>query len=410
MIFASTLALPAAHATLYSFTTHTFTSCGVSGPTGPSQSACRSAYSTVWDESNANFTVISGIQYWTVPTTGRYYIDAYGAGGGGALGGGGARIADTVILAQGEIVRVLVGQTPSTNASAANAGGGGTFVTKSPFNNDDSILIIAGGGGGTESGSSQNSLAHGSITTSGNNGVGIVSATGAGAGGTSGNGGGTPASDNGGGGGGGFYTAGTRNTNWDNNGGFAYVNGGNGATAGTGYVASLAGGFGGGGGAAGKNFGGGAGGGGGYSGGGGSDNQTNFSGGGGGSFFANGLNVNRITTVDAQAENTNGSVSITLLSALALGLTSAGGATTAQKGRAINLTATTEISGRITFYANGKKIARCIGLTSDVGNKTCAWTPTTMRPVSLYAILNLNGALLRSSTLNISVVRRSGTR
>jgi hypothetical protein len=108
-VLASTLALPAAHATLYSFTTHTFTSCGVSGPTGPSQSACRSAYSTAWDESNTNFTVTSGIQYWTVPTTGRYYIDAYGAGGGGDLGGGGARIADTVILAQGEIVRVLVG-------------------------------------------------------------------------------------------------------------------------------------------------------------------------------------------------------------------------------------------------------------------------------------------------------------
>ena len=54
---------------------------------------------------------------------------------------------------------------------------------------------------------------------------------------------------------------------------------------------------------------GGAGGGGGYSGGGGSKNENNTYGGGGGSYYSSGLNINRITTVNANSGP--GTVSIT---------------------------------------------------------------------------------------------------
>jgi len=75
------LSAPSANAfTLYRFTSHNFSACGASGSAGPTQSACRSSYTTTWDENSDNYSVVGGIQYWTVPFTGRYYIDAYGAG------------------------------------------------------------------------------------------------------------------------------------------------------------------------------------------------------------------------------------------------------------------------------------------------------------------------------------------
>ena len=301
-----------ANASLYAFTSHTFTNCSITGPSGPTTGNCRTAYSTTWDESDSNYTNTGGIQYWTVPSTGRYYIDAYGAGGGGTFGGNGARMADTFDLNQGEVIRILVGQPQSGTSTSANAGGGGTFVVRTPFNTNGSILVIAGGGAGAESSSSQQANAHASTTTSGNAGNGTVSSTGAGAGGTNGSGGGAASSDNSGGGGGGFLTNGTSNTPMDNRGGFAFVNGGGGGPLGS--MGNIAGGFGGGG--ASRNQaagGGGAGGGGGYSGGGGGDNQVNFAGGGGGSYIANGLNINRITNSLGRAAATTGFVTITAL-------------------------------------------------------------------------------------------------
>lgn len=410
-IAASTISAPVAHAAPYSFSAHQFTSCGTSGRTGPAQSTCRAAYSTTWDESDANFTVVNGIQYWTVPITGRYYIDAYGAGGAGALAGGGARIADTFNLTEGEVIRILVGQTSVNAGGNANAGGGGTFVVRSPFNSNASILIVAGGGGGTESGSSQTTTAHASIGTSGNDGSITVGASNAGAGGTAGSGGGAATADNSGGGGGGFLTDGTRNSNWDNNGGSAFVNGGLGALGGTSSAGSNSGGFGGGGGASGKGGGGGAGGGGGYSGGGGADNITNGAGGGGGSYYANGLNINRITTVDAKAENLNGAVTITLVGSPTLSLSTAGSVSQANKGQALTLTANAGQAGTVTFYADGKRIAGCISIATSSGNVNCTWRATVQKNVTLSAKLVSGGALAATATsLNVKVVRRSSNR
>jgi hypothetical protein len=405
------IATPAATAsTLYRFSSHTFTGCSTFGRVGPTLAACRSAYSTTWDENSANYTIVNGIQYWTVPYTGRYYIDAYGAGGGGNFSGGGARMADTFDLVQGEVIRILVGQTPSPwYLYIANGGGGGTFVTRSPHNNESSILVIAGGGGGAESATVQTSTGNASITTSGNPGSGTVANNGAGAGGTGGGGGGTASSDNGGGGGGGFTGNGTTNTVFENAGGASYINGGVMTVIGTGANATP-GAFGGGGGANGKGNGGGSGGGGGYSGGGGSDNVYGASGGGGGSYIA-GLNINRVTTANARANNNNGQVIITSLSLPPLSLSVNGGATTVTKGQNVTLTATVNQSADVTFFADGKKIAGCISKETSSGVATCQWKPTIQRPVRLTASIVTSGSVYSTSqTVNIAVNRRTGRR
>ena len=299
---------------LYSFTSFTFTNAGVVGRSGPSLATALASYNTTndpWLNNTSYFNVVSGIQYWTVPETGNYLINALGAGSivnsnwTNNNSQNGARIQDTFSLTSGEIIRILVGQQPNTTVNTANGGAGGTYVVRTPYNTNASILVIAGGGGGGESSPASNTMQYGQTTTSGGDGIAPVSTTGSGAGGTNGGGGGTATSANGGGGGGGFFTDGTRNNNWNNDGGQAFVNGGVGAVAG----ATTDGGFGGGGGAGGNGSGGGPGGGGGYSGGGGGDNVSASYAGGGGSYFANGLNINRITT--ANSNSGNGQVTIT---------------------------------------------------------------------------------------------------
>ena len=104
-------------------------------------------------------TLESGIQLWTIPRTGRYVIQAFGASGssgncseqncsGSNRGGLGARLAGTFDLEKGDKLRILVGQkggeAKTTFAKMPGGGGGGTFVTLF----DQSPLIIAGGGGG----------------------------------------------------------------------------------------------------------------------------------------------------------------------------------------------------------------------------------------------------------------------
>lgn len=110
-------------------------------------------------------TVTNGIQEWTVPTTGSYVIEVWGARGGytggcnsGQLGGtlchgaNGARMKGTFNLTQGEILRIAVGQMgedySSDGGSVGGGGGGGTFVAKGNNHSGATVLIVSGGGGG----------------------------------------------------------------------------------------------------------------------------------------------------------------------------------------------------------------------------------------------------------------------
>jgi T5SS/PEP-CTERM-associated repeat protein len=241
---------------------------------------------------------------WTVPYTGVFHIQAYGAQGGTATqynfqqpgtivgtyaGGLGAVIGGSFLLNQGEILTILCGAEGASNGFGSHgqfgaAGGGGTFVVTSSTN----PLVVAGGGGGGAHANDDSINA--SLTTSGNNAY-YYKANQQGNGGANGSGGtlGSDSSTYGGAGGGGFFGNGGTHYNGntlESQGGFSYLNGGNG---GNGAPPQPGGGYGGGG--QGRNSGSGGGG---YSGGGGGfydpamtfSNTNAGSGGGGGSYLA----------------------------------------------------------------------------------------------------------------------------
>ena len=143
--------------------TRNFTNCSATGKNGPTQSDCNTAYAST--DLNGEVTVNNGIQEWTVPTTGSYVIEVWGARGGGigytcqhssdvsigstgCLGANGARMKGTFNLTQGDILRIAVGQMGEDYSNRGGGGGGGSFVAKGVNHAGATALIIAGGGGG----------------------------------------------------------------------------------------------------------------------------------------------------------------------------------------------------------------------------------------------------------------------
>ena len=140
----------------------TFTNCGSTGVSGPSQSQC--------DAADGHGTVVTaGYQKFTVTQGGSYTIEAQGAAGGnhgGGLGGYGAVAKTTVTLTAGDVLLMVVGQKGGTNPNNADwggAGGGGTFVARVATQGDlqrmtvgafngmyVEPLVVAGGGSGMD--------------------------------------------------------------------------------------------------------------------------------------------------------------------------------------------------------------------------------------------------------------------
>jgi len=251
---------------------YTFTAAGASGNAGPTLGQITTAYALT--NLNGSVTIGSpGIQLFTIPSTGAYAVEAYGAQGFGlsGVGGRGARMSGEFNFTAGQIIKIVVGQQGSipvlVTYNAQYSGGGGSFVT----DNANVPFVVAGGGGGNWS-AALSAVSDAPITTSGNTGTG-VGAT-AGVGGTGGSGGTDISFADGGAGftGNGLGTAG----------GISFVNG-----AGGGFTTSGIGGFGGGGGTSSFNNRR-CGGGGGYSGGGAAQGATTGfpEAGGGGSYNA----------------------------------------------------------------------------------------------------------------------------
>ena len=265
-----------------------FNSCGVTGRTGPSSSDCINSY--FGTNLEGAVSVLSGIQYWTVPSTGTYSIEVWGAEGSRGkdynttyyatgVPGKGAYLYGEFWLFQGEVIKILVGQRALDDVQwqqKGGGGGGGTFVSQS----DDTPLIVAGGGGGSGRYNGMNG-GDGQITTSGSAG------TAGAAGGSNGDGGNVISCGYGGNSGAGYYGNGLSDCG-NSYISYAFVNGGAGSEYSHCWVNGHEGGFGGG---AGSGPHGGSGGG-GYSGGGGGGDHNCFSsgGGGGGGSYNDGLN------------------------------------------------------------------------------------------------------------------------
>ncbi len=274
----------------------TFTTCGSTGRSGPSQTDCDSEYSGT--DLEGEVTVVGdGIQEWTAPEDGTYRFNAYGAaapkGSRSGDGGQGARYEAEVSLEAGDELRILIGQMGTTSGNSdAPSGGGGTFVAKVDSSGDQMFdgenvvpLVVAGGGAGYAIGTNSDSpgYSHGRMEEDGGDGTCMNScASSPGSGGTNGDGGG--GTGNRGAGGGGWYTDGGDGSN-SGSGGENFLDGGLG---GDGH-GNNDGGFGAGG-ATDQSTGWGAtGGGGGYSGGGGTyaDSDSDDAPGGGGGSYVN---------------------------------------------------------------------------------------------------------------------------
>ena len=132
-----------------------FTNCGKVGRTGPTQSDVNNSYLGTNLE-NLVSVVSQGVQEWTIPETGEYYISAmgdlggYGNGGLAAFGvtypGYGAFVLGKFSLNQGQRLNIVVGQQGEDGPNSEGAGGGGgSFVW---LDGNSTPLIVAGGGGG----------------------------------------------------------------------------------------------------------------------------------------------------------------------------------------------------------------------------------------------------------------------
>ena len=95
------------------------------------------------------------IQSWTVPSTGSYFIEAWGASGGrgesnSSLFGKGAYVKATFSLTAGHVIKILVGQAGAGVSNGNNyggGGGGGSFVVNDTTGTP--LLVAAGGNGGS---------------------------------------------------------------------------------------------------------------------------------------------------------------------------------------------------------------------------------------------------------------------
>ena len=116
--------------------TLTFTNCGQEGRFGPGIEQVNQEYGA-----ESGITVIDGIQYWTVPESGTYRIEAFGAQGG--AGGYGARMQGVFNLVQGEILEIGVGQSGAYGCSGGGGGSSGLRLL------GGDILLVAGAGAGS---------------------------------------------------------------------------------------------------------------------------------------------------------------------------------------------------------------------------------------------------------------------
>lgn len=130
---------------------YNFSACGATGPYGPTLAQCAAAYSATSLAGAVTIAPIQGVQSWTVPATGSYTVVLAGAAGGlvtnrpELVKGRGAVLSTRLMLTQGTVLKILVGQVGTTGSTDAG-GGGGTFIATGT-----TPLAVAGGGGGAGS-------------------------------------------------------------------------------------------------------------------------------------------------------------------------------------------------------------------------------------------------------------------
>ena len=102
-----------------------------------------------WGNNTDYFDVTNGVMFWTVPQLGQYEFDVKGAQAGDLdWDGRGRGIRGRVNLAQGAVLRILVGQQGVTVTSQYSGGGGGSAVALVTIGGGYKPLLIGSGGSG----------------------------------------------------------------------------------------------------------------------------------------------------------------------------------------------------------------------------------------------------------------------
>lgn len=356
---------------------------------------------------------------WTVPYTTEYTLQAWGASGGGGIaatsgggadaygvGGAGGYSSGKKTFTAGTVLYIYVGQKGFlTTSESFNGGGGGNVSATGLYlggfsgggashiatsvgllstlaSNQSSVLIVAGGGGAGAGGSAAGWETYAKSGGAGGGSSGLQGQTNAGGGGTQLAGGSSSATP---------VTAS----------GF-----GRGATCTS---------------ATGNHISGGGGGGGWYGGGAGADNGGA---GGGGSGYVSPLSetstiAGNQTMPDPAGGTTTGrvgngvvkisyQVSIETTTTLSI----AGNQRNLIYNSPVDLTATISTAGRVTFFANGKRIAKCISLLAS-STAICRYVPTIKGSIAIIASLKPSSNGYKSSTssqLLVDVSRRTNNR
>jgi hypothetical protein len=396
---------------------YSFTTAGASGSNGPIQESITAAYLGTTLAGQVTIRT-RGIQEWIVPVTDTYTITAAGASGGTVplkAGGKGRVITSQIRLTQGQVLKILVGQEGGRagfSAGWAGGGGGGTYIVDSAT--AAAILVVGGGGGSAQSSNSySNSAGSTGLDASAYNVTSGVAGTSGGSGGTSGGGGVGNGSWCGGGGGG---------LTGDGSTSYTYAYGGksftNGGVGGAHYVPSavtnVLGGFGGGGGAIAMDYyetnGGGGGG---YSGGGCGRNANTtggIGGGGGGGNYYTGVYVSN------SLNSGNGYATFTRMNLSAASISINTSSTNITTRSSVTISATSNASGRITFFANGKKVPNCISIKTSISGAenlaSCTWKPSVRGSASIQAVITPSDVYIAgtSNFLILGVAGRTGNR
>lgn len=126
-----------------------FTDCSAIGRFGPTEDMCNSTYKGTSME-EVDFFVKEGMQFFTVPKTGKYKITATAPGGlakNPKSAGRGATISAVFALEKSDEIRIIVGQKGSVYSGKDYFGGsGGTFVVKYRDWVHDALVVSGGGG------------------------------------------------------------------------------------------------------------------------------------------------------------------------------------------------------------------------------------------------------------------------
>lgn len=160
------------------------------------------------------FNYTGAVRSYTVPRTGTYTLEAWGAQGGGSTGGKGGYSKGNVSLNAGDILYVYVGSTGDSGGwngggmGGAYNGGGASDIRKGGTSISNRV-IVAGGGGGSDAHSYAGGAGGGTIGgSSGSQSGGSQSTGGYGSCGNGSLGQGGSSYRHGGGGGGGYYGGG----------------------------------------------------------------------------------------------------------------------------------------------------------------------------------------------------------